>query len=77
MHRIGVSASAEHKSYVPKAGMQICSKMSRFQEDVSKTGQRPIRDLANCYPGRSDGVAKRDCIQSRADFSAGAKVGCS
>ena len=39
MNRIGVSASAENKSYVPKAGMQICSKLSRFQEDVSKTGQ--------------------------------------
>ena len=47
MHRIGVSASAENKSYVPKAGMQICSKLSRFQEDVSKTGQTPAADLTH------------------------------
>lgn len=61
-----ISKQLPSKSYVPEMGMQICSKLSRS-----------IRALVNRYPGRSNGVAKRDCIQTQSGFSAGAKVGLS
>lgn len=44
MNRIGVSASAENKSYVPKAGMQICSKLSRSSNVVMRSPGRCIQN---------------------------------